>query len=277
MVRGDSHLNTPRSLAKRSAKRMAYPTLLRVFNGALYVGQRNLDYWRHYDYPNDRLFFSPHCVDNDFFAERATAEARKTVRMRFGIRETSSIALFAGKLVEFKRPVDLIKAAARVRSQGLDLQVMIAGSGQLKQSICSEAKNLGVPVHFMGFQNQSEMPGAYAAADLLVLPSDGRESWGLVANESLACGTPVVISDAVGCAPDLAGDQAVGRIFPLGDIQALAEAISSIARRPLLAESIRKQSIRYSLASQLRRGLCPLHLANVWRQIVGQELGNVSI
>ena len=249
IVRGDSHLDTPRSVVKRLVKCAAYPAMLRAFDAALYVGQRNLAYWRRYGYPNDRLFFSPHCVDSGFFREKATPEARGVIRMRFGIRESSPAALFAGKLVPFKRPMDLIRAAAGVRAEGLDLQVLIAGSGELQQTMQAEADHLHVPVHFMGFQNQSEMPAAYAAADMLVLPSNGRESWGLVANEAIASGRPIIVSDAIGCAPDLAADHNVGRTFPLGDIAALTGAIACVGQNRPPAEAIRRQSLRYGLTA----------------------------
>ena len=75
------------------------------------------------------------------------------------------------------------------------------------------------------------MPACYAACDVLVLPSTGRETWGLVANEALACGRPIIVSDAVGCAPDLAADGVVGRTFPLGNYKAF-EAIAAVLDDP---------------------------------------------
>jgi glycosyltransferase involved in cell wall biosynthesis len=249
IVRGDSHLDTPRSPVKRFVKGLTYPALLRAFNAGLYVGERNRDYWLHYSFPSNRLFFSPHCVDNDFFATRATTEARSAVRARYQVPDSSPIALFAGKLVPFKRPADVILAAAGVRAQGLDLHVLVAGSGELEGHIRAEAERLHVPVHLMGFQNQTEMPSAYAASDLLVLPSNGRESWGLVANEAIASGRPVVVSDAVGCAPDLAKNNSSGRTFPLGDIPALTNAICETLLTDPSIEALRRQSQRYCLAS----------------------------
>jgi glycosyltransferase involved in cell wall biosynthesis len=71
------------------------------------------------------------------------------------------------------------------------------------------------------------MPSLYAAADLLVLPSDHQETWGLVVNEAMACGIPAVVSDAVGCGPDLIEAGHTGAVFPLGDITAFAGAIRS--------------------------------------------------
>jgi glycosyltransferase involved in cell wall biosynthesis len=83
-------------------------------------------------------------------------------------------------------------------------------------------------VRFAGFRNQRALPSLYAAADMLVLPSDSRETWGLVANEALASGVPIVVSDAVGCARDLAVGEA-GRFYRVGQISQLAAAMASMA------------------------------------------------
>jgi glycosyltransferase involved in cell wall biosynthesis len=75
------------------------------------------------------------------------------------------------------------------------------------------------------------MPKVYGTADVLILPSDGRETWGLVANGALACGRPVVLSDAVESAPDLAADGKSGRVFPVGNVGALADAVAEVVDR----------------------------------------------
>ena len=86
------------------------------------------------------------------------------------------------------------------------------------------AEQTDVPTHFAGFKNQTELPAYYAAADLLALPSVS-ETWGLVVNEAMACGTPAVVSAAVGCAPDLIEEGVTGATFPVGDVPAFAEAV----------------------------------------------------
>lgn len=90
------------------------------------------------------------------------------------------------------------------------------------------AAEAGIPAHFHGFANQSELPAIYAAADVIVLPSDARETWGLVINEAMACGVPAVVSDTVGCGPDLVERGLTGAVFPLGDLAALARGINSV-------------------------------------------------
>jgi glycosyltransferase involved in cell wall biosynthesis len=98
------------------------------------------------------------------------------------------------------------------------------------------------------------MPSIYAAADLLVLPSDHQETWGLVVNEAMACGIPAVVSDAVGCGPDLIETGRTGAVFPLGDIAALAEAVrSTLALEPSsLRRHLSKKVAAYSPAGAAR-------------------------
>ncbi len=107
LVRGDSQLGSQRNRAVRALKSLAFSHVLRRFDGFLYVGQRNREYLLHYGAPADRLFFSPHCVDNDAFAaaSAAVAVSRDPGRRRI---------LFAGKLIARKHPSDLLHAVARL-------------------------------------------------------------------------------------------------------------------------------------------------------------------
>lgn len=248
LVRGDSQLATPRSSLKRAAKGIAFPTLLRVFDAALYVGSRSRQYYLHFGYPESRLFSSPHCVDTDWFAKRASDLERASVRARLGISDEVTLVLFAGKLVPYKRPLDLIMAVAKCRAAGRAIEVLVAGDGPMRATMIARAQDLDVPLHMLGFQNQSQMPSVYAAADLLVLPSDERETWGLVANEALASGRAVIVSDACGCAADVTRDNRAGFSFPKGDICALASAVEKLSETPPsssdFAERVEAHSVR---------------------------------
>lgn len=247
LVRGDSHLATPRSLLKTWVKSLTYPRLLRAFDAALYVGARNRAYYDHYQYPSDRLFHSPHCVDTERFAAGATGAARAALRGRFGIADDEHVLLFAGKLVPFKRPIDVVEAAAQLRANDFPVRVLIAGSGPLETEVRTCAAALRVPLDILGFVNQSGMPAAYAASDVLCLPSDGRETWGLVCNEAIASGRPIVVSETVGCAPDLAADRNVGRTFKLGDTDGLVAAIAETISRPPSHSCLSRVAAAFSL------------------------------
>ncbi|MPZ32112.1 MAG: glycosyltransferase [Rhodospirillales bacterium] len=217
LARGDSQLGSQRNSAVRIAKALAFSHLLRRFDGFLYVGQRNREYLLHYGVPAQRLFFSPHCVDNDAFAAASGGIHRPQGRRH---------VLFVGKLIGRKHPADLLHAVARLRDK--PVRIAFAGAGELESRLRKIAAASAVHADFMGFVNQSELPAVYASADVLVLPSDGQETWGLVVNEAMACGIPAIVSDAVGCGPDLIEPGRTGATFPLGDVAALASAIENV-------------------------------------------------
>ena len=100
--------------------------------------------------------------------------------------------LFVGKLIARKRPADLLHAVARVGRE--QVEVAFAARGSSNPSSDESRQNASVRADFMGFVNQSWLPAVYAAVDLLVLPSDDRQTWGLVVNKAMACGLPAVVS-----------------------------------------------------------------------------------
>jgi glycosyltransferase involved in cell wall biosynthesis len=246
MVRGDSQLGTPRSRIIELAKEIVYPRLLKRFDGFLSVGKRNREYLRHYGIPEERIFFAPHFVDNDWFRAQADAarKSRSALREKWGAGESTAVALFAGKFISKKRPADLLRATAKVREKGIEIIPVLVGAGELETSLRALAKELQVAAQFEGFRNQTELPASYAAADFLVLPSDGGETWGLVVNEAMACGLPAIVSNAAGCAPDLIENGATGYDFSVGDIDALAE-------RMVLARTIPRATLESAIARKL--------------------------
>jgi glycosyltransferase involved in cell wall biosynthesis len=119
------------------------------------------------------------------------------------------------------------------------------GDGALRAEVDRCAA--GLPVRCLGFVNQAALPGWYACADLLALPS-GREPWGLVVNEGMACGLVPVVSDAVGAAADLVAG--VGEVFPAGDVAALAAARTrAAANRGERQAELRTRLSRFTLAT----------------------------
>jgi glycosyltransferase involved in cell wall biosynthesis len=97
-----------------------------------------------------------------------------------------------------------------------------AGLQAPESSLSATSPGALPPASFAGFLNQTEISRAYVAADCLVLPSDYGETWGLVVNEALASGLPCIVSDACGCAEDLAGAEFS---FPMGNLVALANKL----------------------------------------------------
>lgn len=226
LYRGDTHLGgRERDVLWRYRTRW----LLSFFDRFLSVGQRVREYLERLGVPRGSIFRSPHAIDNEFFASRADPlldpRARAAAREEWAIRPDEYVVAFAGKLDDNKRPQDLFHAAHRMRG---DIRILIAGSGPLREHCVELASRLRVAADFRGFLNQSELPRAYALSDSLVVPSQ-RESWGLVVNEAMASGLPAVVSEGVGCAPDLIEPGVTGEIFPVGDAEVLAARLDKIS------------------------------------------------
>jgi glycosyltransferase involved in cell wall biosynthesis len=229
LVRGDSQLLTDDRASKRLAKRALYPFFMRRFAACLSVGTRSEEYFRHYG--ARRIVRSPHFVDNVFFGAAADrlAPHRASLRAECGIPSAAFVCLFAGKFIEKKRPLDLVRALAKTGDR--NAWGLFVGEGDLRSMCEVEAQRLGVQARFVGFMNQSQLPRAYAASDVLVLPSDARETWGLVVNEAMASGRTAIVSDHAGCAPDLIVEGVTGHVVRLGDVERLADRIASLSSR----------------------------------------------
>ena len=131
--------------------------------------------------------------------------------------------------------------------QGLNPALVFVGEGEMGDKL----RTLAPDAIFLGFRNQSELAALYDMADVLVLPS-GREPWGLVVNEAMACATAVITSDRVGCAGDLVTDDC-GIVFPNGDENGLAAALSRCLRNSdAMGRAAQKAIRRWSFDEDLR-------------------------
>ena len=187
--------------------------------------------------PDGRMVLTHYVVDNDFFTQASKKEERSAVRQAWNVPENALVTLYCAKLAPWKRPQDLLRSFGTIcsdRSSGLPPAYLVfAGDGILGESLRAEAAALGVSerVRFLGFVNQSALPAAYMASDVLVLPSE-FDAWGLVVNEAMICGVPAVVSDQVGAAGDLVIPGETGEIYPVGDVNALTEILSRLLRNP---------------------------------------------
>ena len=219
----------------------------------LWIGGANRGFYLAQGVSPEKLTFGPYCVDNARFRDQAAAarDQRADLRRRWSIPDDAFCIAFVGKFVPKKRPLDLVRAAERLRQdvRGRPLHLLWVGSGELggdlrqATSVRFDAEGVAsgattavddnrVGSSFVGFLNQTEISQAYAAADCLVLPSDAKETWGLVVNEAMASGLPCVVSDACGCADDLVKPMRPDLCYPVGDIAGLARALASVMNDP---------------------------------------------
>jgi glycosyltransferase involved in cell wall biosynthesis len=249
LLSGDSHLEgRAASAARRAAKRVAMPRLFAMIGGFLATGTLNRRYYEHYGVPGERIFAMPYAVDNAFFqaAAKAAAARREEFRASLGLQPERPVILYASKLQAHKRPDDLLEAFARMSPDGVrepHAYLLFAGDGERRPALAARGAALGWnAVKFLGFKNQTELPPLYDLCDVFVLPS-AREPWGMVINEAMNAGRPVVASDRVGAAADLIADGVNGFVYPAGDIEALRERLRRVIGNPSRAAEMGAASL----------------------------------
>ncbi len=260
LFRGTAQLGSPRSLTKRLAKELLYRWVVKQFDAFLYIGKRNLEYLVHYGVGSEKLLSAPYFVDTAWFGARARAAGlkRQCTKAKFGIPVDQPVALFVGRLLSWKRPGDILAAVAVLKKSGVTVHPVFVGSGSLDRQLETTAEELDVSITLAGFQNQSALPAFYDLADMFVLPSEANETWGLVVNEAMSCGTPAVVSDAAGCAPDLIDKGLTGYTYPVGNIDALAEAMRKTLGwkgRPTVQEALSRKMQLHSVDATVEAAL----------------------
>lgn len=136
--------------------------------------------------------------------------------------ETERTLLYVGQLIPRKNVGSIINAMDRLSDLRINLSVV--GDGPMRDQLENRAKSSGQNITFHGFVPRSKIFHYYLESDLLVLPSK-EEVWGLVINEALACGVPVIVSSKCGCATDLVRDGFNGCIYNLEDTGDLSETL----------------------------------------------------
>lgn len=247
-LRSDSTLeDRARGPWKLAAKRLFFRFLRPMVRGILAVGEKNVEYWRAALGPSAAIFRMPYAVDNDYFrqcAEKA-APRRETLRGELNLKPGLPVFLFASKLQQRKRCIDLVEAFLRLAPRpGADppAYLLIAGDGEERKAIEERIAASGsANIRMIGFQNQSELPRFFDLCDVFVLPSI-HEPWGLTVNEVMNASRAIVVSDQVGCAPDLVRDGVNGFVFPALNIDALSATLRRFIEDPTLAPAMGEQS-----------------------------------
>jgi glycosyltransferase involved in cell wall biosynthesis len=199
--------------------------------------------------PSERIVLTPYSVDNDWWIAESAKVNRRAVRAAWNIPDNTLVILFCAKLQTWKRPHDVLHAFAQANIK--DSFLVFAGDGPLRPKLEAEARSLGVAnrVRFLGFVNQTKLPPIYRSCDLFVLPSE-YEPFGVVVNEAMLCGCPVIVSNRVGARLDLVEPGSTGFIYPVGDVGALSgllrEMMSSRERLKRMGNKARERMTDWS-------------------------------
>jgi glycosyltransferase involved in cell wall biosynthesis len=218
----------PTKLWKRIIKKLYYPQLFRLASLFLPGGKRQAKYIEYFGIKSSRIIPVQMTVDVSTIKNQAaliTANEREYTRKLYGINEKSIVFIFVGRLVEHKGLRNLLTVFKNLKNDQAVL--LIVGDGTMRQQVEHDA-SIHSNIRYAGRLSGNKLITTFHAADTLVLPSF-MEPWGLVVNEAMALGLPVIVSDRVGCIDDLVFDQKTGLIINATDVEQLQQAIEDLA------------------------------------------------
>jgi glycosyltransferase involved in cell wall biosynthesis len=250
-----------RSPWRRWIKGRFFHWAARHARGVMPMGTFGAAYFASYGFPAEKMYYVPYTPDYDWYAQRDES-AVIALRARFGLDAARRRLLYSGRLHPVKRVDLLLDAFARIAVTRPKWDLMIVGSGPLEKELRTRLPaELRSRVTWTGFLEAGELRAAYHACDALVLPSM-REAWGVVVQEALAAGRPVVASDVVGAARDLVEDGVNGRIFRCDDLNDLTAALEDVTDDRCIARYQAAASARLAawrrevdVVSEVRRAL----------------------
>lgn len=257
--------DAPRSEAKEWMK----SHIVQLFSAALVGGQAHADYLVQLGFPAARIFSGYDAVDNDYFATAAAnARARaEDVRARLGLPsryflasarfiEKKNLPLLLEAYAQYRRAADIPPSPPRtgkgtegkvskpLSTDAAPWSLVLLGDGPLGPTLHAQLSSLNLHshVHLPGFKQYDELPAYYALASAFVHAST-QEPWGLVVNEAMACGLPVLVSHRCGCATELVSAGRNGFTFDPEDAPGLAALMSQLVQRDDL-EAMGRESER---------------------------------
>jgi glycosyltransferase involved in cell wall biosynthesis len=208
-------------------------------------GRSAFEYVTSMGVPAERIHTAPNAVDNQRFANLARTVREYKAQTRTDLGLPPRYFVYAGRVTREKGVFQLLEAytqlAPELRSQvGL---VLVGEETARNELMKNAAKIYPGTVVFPGFAQRDQLAAFYALAEVLVFPTLS-DTWGLVVNEAMACGLPIIASDVAGCVADLVHDGENGYVIPSANVGKLSEAMAAFARDPQLASRMGQRSAR---------------------------------
>jgi len=205
--------------------------LLELFSSALVGGERHQDYLMKLGMHAPSIFFGYDAVDNAYFSAKAETVRSDAENMRRRYDLPGNYFLASARFVEKKNLSRLLEAFAIYHAAcESPWSLVLLGDGPLRPALESKRDALGLRDHVAmpGFKQVADLPAYYALARAFVHPST-VEPWGLVVNEAMACGLPVLVSDRCGCAHELVSDGVNGFTFDPTSVEDMARQLSRVS------------------------------------------------
>jgi glycosyltransferase involved in cell wall biosynthesis len=208
-------------------------------------GKASFKYLQSLGSPETKIATAPNAVDNNLFAAQAAKVRGAAPEFRRKLKLPDRFILFVGRLVPEKGVFDLLAAYARLEgSLRSAIALVFAGDGISKRELKSRAGQVNPGnIIFTGFLHREDLPAYYALAEVLVLPTHS-DPWGLVVNEAMACGLPIIVTDVAGCSDDLVSNGWNGYVIPARDSDKLKHAIDAVVRCPQKRQEMSERSFQ---------------------------------
>ena len=224
------HDDIPRTWWKEWMKRQ----VVKQFDAALVAGKPHVEYASSMGIPRERIVQGVDVVDNNYFASAAERVRQQPDRWRAELDLPERFFLSCGRFIPKKNLGRLLEAYALYRKTGSQDHwgLVMVGGGPLEVDLRRRADDLALnDARWPGFVQIDDLPKYYALASAFLLPS-ASEQWGLVVNEAMASGLPVLVSRTAGCRYDLVEEAGNGYLFDPQSVEDMAEAMSRMAGLP---------------------------------------------
>jgi len=211
--------------------------LFRFVDFFLYIGTQNRRFYEWLGVADDRLIFTPYAVDNQRFYEAARylLPQKNELKARLSLPAQSVVVLCSGKYIAKKRPMDMLAAFQNSMLElsktpgSPDVVLVMVGEGKLRETMeAFIARHRLTNVYLTGFVNQTEIVQYYATADVFVMCSGIGETWGLVVNEAMNFGVPLLVSELTGSSADLVKRGVNGYVFETGNLPQLTSYLTEL-------------------------------------------------
>ncbi len=221
---------------------------IRSCQGYVVPGSSAAAYLKSFGVAKDRIFVAPNAVDVERFAS-AAENARQDAGRRDRLRLPERYLLYVGRFVAAKGVFNLLHAYAKLPDETRRVVgLVLAGDGEERDELIRRSRLIHPGrVLFPGFVQRDQLAGLYALAEALVFPTHS-DPWGLVVNEAIACGLPVIASDVAGSTADLVRDGVNGYVVAARQSDALARAMEKLLGEPELRKRMGQMSLQTSSA-----------------------------
>ncbi len=218
------------NLFKKMLKDIMLKFLSKNATGFLTAGKANEQLFLHHGAERKKMVPMHFSWGYEYFMKESEHLKihREEIRSSYGIKKADFVLLFVGRLAEEKKLFNLLDAYVNSKTGSRGKKLFFVGDGPLRVQIEKYVRKLNIKgVYFAGFQPRNKLSNFYTLADALVLPSEW-EPWGMVVNEAMCFGLPVIVSDKVGASVDMVISGQNGFEFPVGDTNQLTLAIEKL-------------------------------------------------